>query len=58
MWVNGWGRVMLSEQNMGVLDMQYYICIGRKGRVEGWVRVPARATWMWVWVEGVAEPPP
>lgn len=49
---------MLSEQNMGVLDMQYYICIGRKGRVEGWVRVPARATWMWVWVEGVAEPPP
>lgn len=48
-WVDGLGRVILVEHNLGVMDMRYYACVkGERGkrRVVGWIRIPMWATLM------------
>lgn len=45
-WVDGLGRVVLSERNFGIPEMRYYVCLGRGGMEVGWVRVPVHATLM------------
>lgn len=50
-WVDGWGKVVLVERNLGVLEMQYYVCIEEGGKEVGWIRVPKWATLMRAKVE-------